>query len=97
MLVEFYKSYGQKKNFEIIFISSDRDQSAFDEYYGEMPWLALKYQERKIKDDLSKRFNIRGIPTLILLDADSGEILCADARGKIQGADVQGENFPWKE
>src|SRR6185312_2870811 len=37
------------KKFEVVFISSDRDQSSFDEYFGEMPWLALSYAERKQK------------------------------------------------
>jgi nucleoredoxin len=32
------------KKFEIIFASSDKNQEAFDEYYAEMPWLALPYK-----------------------------------------------------
>eukprot|EP01052_Picozoa_sp_SAG31_P014390 SAG31_NODE_892_length_11180_cov_22.596426_6_plen_102_part_00 len=27
------------KGMKIVFASSDRDESAFDEYYGEMPWM----------------------------------------------------------
>ncbi|CAM4834407.1 unnamed protein product [Rotaria magnacalcarata] len=50
---------------------SDRDQSAFDEYYGEMPWLALDFSERDKKKELSNKFNVDGIPTLILLNGDS--------------------------
>ena len=29
-----------KDNLEIIYISSDRDASSFNDYYGKMPWLA---------------------------------------------------------
>lgn len=36
--------------FEIIFVSSDRDQSSFDDYYKEMPWLTVPYddEERRV-------------------------------------------------
>ena len=40
-LSEWYKKDLSKKNFEIIFVSSDRDQGAFDGYLNEMPWVAL--------------------------------------------------------
>merc|ERR1712005_34799 len=62
-LAEIYndmKAAGKK--FEIVFASSDRDQTAFDEYYAEMPWLALPYSDRATKDALSKKFKVQGIP-----------------------------------
>ena len=34
---------------EIIFVSSDRDEEGFDEYFGEMPWLALPFDNREKK------------------------------------------------
>lgn len=61
-----------------------------------MPWLALKYSERKKKEELTKKFQITGIPTLLLLDGDTAEIICKDARDKIQHKDSRGETFPWK-
>ena len=96
MLIEFYKTHGEEKNFEIIFISSDRDEKAFNEYYKDMPWLTLHYSERKKKEELGKKFHITGIPILLLLDGDSGDIICKDARDKIQHKDIRGEHFPWK-
>jgi len=96
VLVEFYKKYNKEKNFEIIFISSDRDEKSFDEYYKDMPWLTLDFNERKKKEELGKKFNVTGIPTFILLDGDSGNIICRDARNQVQHQDNQGENFPWK-
>merc|ERR1719316_1883482 len=35
-----------------------------------MPWLALPYAERKRKEELSSRFGVEGIPSLVLLDKD---------------------------
>lgn len=52
---------------EILFVSSDRDQAAFDEYFGETTFCALPYAEREAKAQLSKRFGIRGIPSLLIL------------------------------
>jgi nucleoredoxin len=33
------------KSFQVVFVSSDRDEEAFKEYFAEMPWLALPYEE----------------------------------------------------
>lgn len=46
---EFYKKLKESdkgKDFELIFVSSDRDQQSFDDYYGTMPFLALKHELR---------------------------------------------------
>ena len=37
------------KAMEIVFVSSDRDQGSFDEYFGEQPWLALPFSARDTK------------------------------------------------
>merc|ERR1711898_2903 len=70
-LVETYKKVkASNPGFEIIFASSDRDEAAFKEYFGEMPWLALPFADRERKERLSKVFNVSGIPTFVMLDAD---------------------------
>lgn len=51
-LVEFYngiKSSEKGNSFEMVFISSDRDQESFSEYFKEMPWLALPFEDRERK------------------------------------------------
>ena len=52
------KSGALADKFDIVFISSDRDEDSFDEYFDSMPWLALPYQERDLK--VIKRFLIIG-------------------------------------
>lgn len=93
-LVEMYNQCKeQDKSFEVIFLSSDRDQASFDEYYGEMPWYTLKFEDRALKESLSDIFEVEGIPTLILLKGD-GELICGDddARTALKaGSDY----FPW--
>ena len=51
-LAEFYKKFIKSDKgglLEIVFISSDRDEKSFTEYYNEMPWLALPFSERDRK------------------------------------------------
>ena len=37
------------EKFEIVFLSSDRDEKSFNEYFGEMPWHAVSYKDREVK------------------------------------------------
>ena len=37
------------EKFEIVFLSSDRDEGSFKEYFDEMPWHAVSYDNRGIK------------------------------------------------
>jgi len=93
-LVKTYnKLKEQNKDFEIIFASSDRDQAAFDEYYGEMPWLAIPFSDRDRKAALSKKFKVSGIPMLVILD-ENYEVINGNARGAVS-SDEEGVKFPW--
>merc|ERR1712070_1164071 len=65
----------------------------FDEYFGEMPWMALDYSDRKLKAQLSELFGVSGIPSVVIIDAD-GSIISKDGRSAI-ASDPTGENFPW--
>jgi len=98
VLGEFYtkvKSDASKAGkLEIVFISSDRDAASWDEYFGEMPWKAIDFADRDLKGKLSEKYGVRGIPTLVILNAETGEVFDANGRGRIQG-DVEAANFPW--
>jgi len=49
------------KPFEIVFISSDRDEHSAKEYFSsEMPWKMLSFEDREGKSMLSTLFEIRG-------------------------------------
>ena len=79
------------KDFEVVFVSSDRDERAFDEYRGEMPWLALPFAARDKKAELSRKFKVNGIPALVVVD-DTGATVTADGRRVALDVDA----FPWK-
>jgi len=51
-LIEFYKKMSGK-DFEVVFVSSDKDESQFNEYYGSMPWLALPFINRDGKVNIT--------------------------------------------
>ena len=81
------------KNFEVVFASSDRDESSFDEYRGEMPWLSLPYANRAAKNALSSKYKVSGIPTLVILD-EKGEVITKEGRSAVMSPETV-ENFPW--
>lgn len=83
------------KSFEVVFVSSDQDQASFDEYYAEQPWLALPFEARDLKASLSKKYKVQGIPTLVIVDGKTGELITRDGRSAVM-QDPSGAAFPWK-
>jgi len=83
------------KSFEVVFVSSDKDQASFDEYYAEQPWLALPFEARDLKASLSKKYKVQGIPTLVIVDGKTGELITRDGRSAVM-QDPSGAAFPWK-
>ncbi|XP_050119098.1 probable nucleoredoxin 1 [Malus sylvestris] len=81
-LVEAYHEIKAKDDaFETIFISSDRDQTSFDDFFAKMPWLALPFgDERKVP--LSRRFKVQGIPMLVAL-GPTGKTVTKEARNLV--------------
>lgn len=92
-LAEWYTNAYKEKGLEIVFVSSDRDQQSFDEYYGDMPWTALPFSDRDRKDALSKKFKVQGIPTFVIIGTD-GVVINADGREAVT-KDPTGDNYPW--
>lgn len=74
-LLEVYNELriSKEKNFEIIFISTDRDLEEFDMSLKSMPWLAIPYSD-KTQHDLCRIFDIKGIPSLVLIGPDGKPI-----------------------
>lgn len=78
-LIEAYHEIKAKDNaFEIVFISSDNDQSAFDEFFATMPWLALPFGDER-KKFLARKFKIQGIPAAIAI-GPTGKMVTKQAR-----------------
>jgi len=62
-----------KHAFEIVFVSSDIGQSEFDSNTKDMPWAKLPYSNpvdpASPAQQLFSKFSVKGIPTLVVLDA----------------------------
>jgi len=84
-LKDFYAEYkAENLDFEIIFCSSDRDEGAMQSYFKEDhgDYLALPYEKRKEKEALSSMFNVKGIPTFLVVSPD-GKVVNGNARDKV--------------
>jgi len=96
LLVEVYDACKRSgKSFEVVYISSDSDESSFKNCHNTHPWLALPYKEHDIKKALRKNYGIPGIPSLVLLDGSTGEIITINGR-ELLAMDSIGANFPWR-
>lgn len=77
--------------FEVIFISSDRDQASFDEFFSRMPWLALPFGDER-KKTLAGKFKIQGIPAVIAI-GPTGKTVTTEAREIIAAHGVDAYPF----
>ena len=58
------------KEFEVVFVSKDGNQAAFDRNFAEMPWKAITYDDESRKKSLEQKYGIMEIPMLIVLGAN---------------------------
>lgn len=58
------------KNFEIVLVSADRGQDAFEDYFGKMPWLAVDFADAETRSALSAAVGVQGIPMLALFNEE---------------------------
>lgn len=87
LLAEFYEQLkeGNEDTLEIVFVSSDHDEAAFNEYYGSMPWTAVPFADRDCARNLGQKYGVRGIPTLIVLNSE-GNVVDRDGRSTVSAA-----------
>ena len=79
LLVELYNELNENgKVFEVVFMSGDKQEDVFRGYWADMPWPALPFKDRRMKQVI-KRFGIKGLPRLIVMNAKTYEVLHADA------------------
>ena len=88
------KKKGEK--FEIVWISADRTGEEFLAYYQKMPWLAVTMDNvQKVTEKLSPKYQVRGIPHLVILDGQDASVYTLDGRTMVM-KDQYGLEFPWR-
>ena len=48
-----------------------------------------------LQAEISKKFKVSGIPTLVFLNAENAELITADGRSIVM-EDAEGKDFPWR-
>ncbi|XP_057949042.1 probable nucleoredoxin 1 [Malania oleifera] len=88
LIEAYHKIKSKDEAFEVIFISSDRDQTSFEEFFSGMPWLALTFGDER-KASLSRTFKVYGIPMLVAIGPSGHTVTtCAKELIMIHGADA---------
>jgi len=85
-LVDFYNEHRDSSdNFELIFVSSDRNEEAQKNYMLEyqMPWPALEFDD--VKDSTVTQFAGKGIPCLVIVDREGKVIEHTYVNGEYKG------------
>lgn len=79
VLVPRYKELKSEPNspFEIIFVSWDRSEAEFQQAFSEMPWLGLPFESKDTRQKLFSMFDVKDVPTLVLLDENARLITLA--------------------
>ena len=87
-----------RSDVEFVFVSSDRDESAFKEYHDTMSFCAIPFELRDAKAALSKLFDVRGIPTLVMLgpadESGNRPLINSNIRGFIEAEAF--DEFPFE-
>ena len=84
----YHKIKAKDSAFEVIFISSDRDQTSFDDFFSGMPWLAVPFGDERAAS-LSKIFKVQGLPMAVAI-GPTGRTVTTQARDlvSVHGADA---------
>jgi len=83
--------------FEIILCPVDKDETDFKTYYQTMPWASLEFDGVSFfRMKLCETYNLESIPTLLMFDAKSAELLTGEGFDAVERNWKSLENYPWK-
>ena len=82
-LINFYEVVNKNQiQLEIIFVTSDKSEAEFNEYFGSMPWISLPFKDESI-DNLKQTFEVMGIPTFLVFNSE-GKLIDDKARTTVE-------------
>ncbi|XP_066920441.1 nucleoredoxin-like [Clytia hemisphaerica] len=95
VLKDFYQEVGNEGDIAIIFVSSDRDEEQCKSYFNEHgDYLCLPYAERALKQKLSEKFEVKGIPTLVVCRSD-GKLVTKQGRAEVMSKEPRALKREW--
>jgi len=83
-----------KDRLQVVFVSSDENIQQWNNFQAKMPWLAVPFTDRQRLAALTEKFDVKSLPTLVLIDTSSLVILHEDACDMVM-QDPTGATFPW--
>jgi len=109
-LIKVYKKLVEEKGkaFEIVYVPATvpgrppEDEASFKELLEMMPWLAVPLHRKNLHKRLTRRFQVRQIPMLVLLDSE-GKTIHRDITPAVthiiedSDGDTFADQFPWAE
>ena len=79
-LKNFYTDVNlEERTMEMILVSSDRSEQDWKKHHQSMPWMTLPYDDPR-GNKLREKYEILGVPALIILDAVTGFTVTEKAR-----------------
>jgi nucleoredoxin len=57
-----------------VFVSNDRDQDSFSQYFREMPWVAIPYDDSERRNEVQRKFGVTSLPTLVVLSKTGSSV-----------------------
>lgn len=94
-LAKFYDEHASDKSFEIVFVTCDNNEKEFNSYFKTMPWLAINFDEEQLREKMTSKYDVEGIPYLVVIDAKTGELVTTKGRQQVTD-DPDAKSFPWK-
>ena len=85
LLAELYGEEDNEanKNFEVVACIADPNEEMYKEYLSKMPFPAMPWKDARCKA-IGKKFSVRGVPRLIVLNAKTGEVIDDNAKEKVE-------------
>ena len=88
-LKNFYNTWNADgaKNLQVVIVSGDKDQGGYDSTMRECPWVALPFGADK--GAYEAKIPCTGYPTPGIINAATGDVIEADAFGKVSDEHYQ--------
>ena len=85
-LAEFYEKHHEAGKFQVVYVSSDKNLTDFDENFAKMPWLSITNDDDGFykKKFLGEKLKIQKVPVMVLLQVSTGKFISNKAHLRVR-------------